>query len=138
MEQSTLADAGNDAENSDEVVNKAVAKKVYKQTNLASYEKLVPSKSYEKYTSVQPANLLKADRIKFNIGADIVLNEPYYSTYGALLGVQYFFDETWGVGLTGTGYNSTPTFQTVNLKDVQGANTDQIPSLENKISLAIR
>ena len=123
----------NDSENSDEVVNKAVAKKVYKQLNVTSYEKLVPAKSYQKYTSVQPVGLLKAGRFKFNVGADVVQNETYFSSYGALLGVQYFFDETWGLGFTGTAYSSTQNSQTSNFKDVQAVNTDLIPSLKNKL-----
>lgn len=124
-----------DTETSDQVFNKAVPKKVFKQVNVTTYEQLVPATSYQKYTSVQPLSLLKAGRLKFNIGADIVQNERYYSSYGALLGVQYFIDETWGLGLAGTAYSSTGSPQTASLKDVQAVNTAEISGLKNKLQV---
>ncbi len=132
-ESSALSDVNNEAELSEEVVNKAVAKKVYKQSNVTSYEQLVPSESNEKYASLQPVTLLKADRLSFNVGAEIVQNETYYSSTGALIGGQYFFDETWGLSLAATVYSSTPTSQTNNLKEIQAASTDQISALKNKL-----
>jgi len=125
------------AEDSSEVVNKAISVKTIKKLNISDYSKIIPASEYSNYGVVQKIELPKSSRVQIKTGVTTVMSDAFASSYGLSLGAVYNFDETWGVGIGGAAYSSNQTSQISNINKTQMQNTDNFLSLKNSTNASI-
>jgi outer membrane beta-barrel protein len=126
-------DTGDDqpAESSGQVISKPMTQKELKKLNISDYSNVISQTSYTDYSVVQRNYMPKSNRTQFKLGLSSVTNDVFYSNIGLGLGAAYYFNETWGIGLTGTLLNSSRNSYAQNIRDVQLVNIENLVTLKN-------
>lgn len=119
------------AESSNEVISKPLTQKELKKLNISDYSKVISQESYNDYSIVQRNYMPKSNRTQFKLGLSSVTNDVFYSNIGLGFGAAYFFNETWGAGITGTYLNSSRNSYAQNIRDVQLVNIENLVTLKN-------
>jgi outer membrane beta-barrel protein len=125
------------AETSNEVISKPLTRKELKKLNISDYSNIISQTSYSDYSVIQRNYMPKSSRTQFKAGLSSVTNDVFYSNIGLGLGAAYFFNETWGVGLTGTLLTSNRNSYAENILDVQLVNIENLVTLKNTYGLNI-
>ncbi|MCC2678067.1 MAG: hypothetical protein K0R29_643 [Pseudobdellovibrio sp.] len=131
--------AGDDqpAESSNEVISKPLTQKELKKLNISDYSKVISQESYNDYSIVQRNYMPKSNRTQLKLGLSSVTNDVFYSNIGLGLGVAYYFNETWGAGITGTYLNSSRNSYAQNIRDVQLVNIENLVTLKNTYGINV-
>ena len=123
------------AETSSEVINKPMTQKELKKLNISDYSNVISQTSYTDYSIVQRNYMPKSNRTQLKLGLSSVTNDVFYSNIGLGFGAAYYFNETWGAGLTGTLLNSSRNSYAQNIKSVQGVDIQNLVTLKNTYGL---
>lgn len=126
-----------DVESSKEVLNKPMTTKEIKKLNVSDYSKIISDTGYDDYSIVQKNYMPKSARLQLKSGITTVTNDVFYSNLGLSFGAIYNFDETWGVGLSGTLLSSNKGSQTQNIRDVQLVDIKNLVTLTNSYSASV-
>ena len=119
-----------EADTSTEVISKPMTKKELKKLNISDYSNIISQTSFDDYSVIQRNYMPKSSRTQLKVGLSSVTNDVFYSNLGIALGAAYYFNETWGVGLTGTLLSSSRNSYAQNIHDVQQVNIENLVTLK--------